>query len=204
MSAVNNRCLKKWLILLAINSVLFAQAVNANEWRDTFETQSGFSDFSPPKSFSNSNNDNQKEWASGRSFNQDNKVRYSPRTSKNPWKASSSSRYKKKFGSKRPWGNVPDKKPKTSNMRLHDERFKQWSHRQNPSYLNNSGLSNPLMTGGQFPLSYSGYGYPGSIYNSPLITPSMHPGLMLNPLGYGIGSIGANPYTGLFSRPGLW
>ena len=205
MSAVNNRCLKKWLILLAMNSALFTLSANANEWRDTYEAQTGFSDFSPPKSFSGSNNnDDQKEWASGRSFNQGNKVRYSPRVSKNPWKLTSSSHYKKTFGSKRPWGNIPDKKPKTSNMRLHDERFKQWSRRQDSSFRNIAGHSNPLMTGGLFPLSYSGYGYSGSIYNSPLITPSIYPGQMLSPLGNGLGSIGAYPYTGLFARPGLW
>ena len=171
MNIVTNNYLSKGLILLAVNCVLSVQSVNANdtnEWQNDYVSKSGFSEFSPPSASERYSSDiGSKQWASGSSFNEENRVRYTPSASKNPWKPVRSS-YKKTFGGKRPWGNVPDRKPKTSNMKLHDQRFKQWINQRDSSYRSFSALSDPL----------SNYGYPGSMYNDPLITPSIYPGPM--------------------------
>jgi hypothetical protein len=207
MNIVNNSCLRKVLILLLVNSGLYIQSVNAAEWRDGFKSKSGFSEFSPPADTSvYRNNGDEKQWGSGRSFNEENKVRYSPVTSKNPWKAVKSSSYKKTFASQRPWGNVPDRKPTNkNNMKLHDQRFKQWSHQNDSSYRNNFVSADPFTAYGRSPLPYSNaYGYPASMYNRSLITPSLYPGSLSNGLGYGGYSGGSYPYTGLLARPRSW
>lgn len=199
MNIINNSYLRKGLILLVVNCALCAQSINATEWQDGIKSKLGFSDFTPPppppSSFTNYED---KKWTSGSSFNEENKVRYSPVTSKNPWKPVSSVRYKKSFASQRPWGNVPERKPKNKNsMKFYDQRFKQWSHQQNPSYAAHAY--------GQSALPFSGaYGYPGMAYNSPLITPSIYPGSIMSTGGYGLYSGRSYPYAGALTRPGLW
>lgn len=195
MSIVNNKYLKKCFTLLAVNCALSAQIVNATDWQDDFETQSGFSEFAPPAKFSSygESSDN-KQWESGRSFNKENNVRYSPRTSKNPWKPANSSYYKQTFSGQRPWGNVPERKPPTSNMKFHDQRFKQWLQHRNPVPRTLTGSADP----------FTAYGYPGSIYGSPLITPSIYSELLFSPVGYGGYPGGGHPYSGLSGRPWLW
>jgi hypothetical protein len=195
MSIVNNKYLMKSFILLAINSALSMQLANAADWYDDFASQSGFSEFAPPAKYSTygESSDN-KQWESGRSFNKENSVRYSPKTSKNPWKPANSSYYKQTFTGQRPWGNVPERKPPTSNMKFHDQRFKQWLNQRNPMPRSNVGLADPFAT----------YAYPGSIYGSPLITPSIYSGLIVSPASYGGYPLGIRPYSGLSSRPWLW
>lgn len=196
------RTVNKVFVLLAVSSVFSAQLVSASEWRGDVEQQTGFSDFAPPKTFSGfQGSAGGKEWGNGTSFNVENKVRYSPSVSRNPWKPTNSLHYKKSFSSKRPWGNLPEKKPKNTNMKLHDQRFKQWSHRQDPSFRDRSMLLNTY--------SSSGYGNRNSLYRSPLITPAIHPRQILNPLGYGAypglsyPGIGY-PGAGLSPRPWTW
>ena len=197
MNIVNNSDLSKALILLAAYCALHVQPVYANdvnEWQNNYVSKSGFSEFSPPsRSARYQNNIEGKEWASGSSFNEDNRVRYTPATSKNPWKPIRSSSHKKTFGGKRPWGNVPDRKPVASNMKLHDQRFKQWINQQGASYRNYG-----------YGRSSGSYGDPGLGYNRPLITPSIYPGSILNSGGYGLYPGGSSPYTGLFTSPGFW
>lgn len=199
MNRINKSYLKARVILLAVNCVVCAPSINAAEWQDGFKSKLGFSDFTPPPSSAKYQNKNGgKQWASGSSFNEENKVRYSPVSSKNPWKAVKSINYKKSFSSQRPWGNVPDKKPKNKNsMKFYDQRFKQWSHQQGSSQRNN-----PY---GQLGLPFSGaYGYPVSGYNNPLITPSIYSRSILGLGGYGLYPGGLNPYAGALTRPGLW
>lgn len=192
---VNNSYLRKCPMLLAVYCVLSVQAVNAAEWLDSYESKSGFSEFAPPSSFSGYRDDNdEKDWSSGRSFNQEYKVRYSPRVSKNPWKPVKSSSYKKTFGGQRPWGNVPERKPRNNNMKLHDQRFTQWLNRRDPLLRNHIGRADPLM----------GHGYPGSIYGSPLITPALYSGSLLDPLRLGGYPGGLYPYSGLSGGRGFW
>lgn len=195
MSKVNNKCLRKCFTLLAVNCVLSVQPVNAADWQDDFASQSGFSEFAPPAKYSDyGESSSSKQWESGRSFNKENSVRYSPRTSKNPWKPANSSYYKQTFTGQRPWGNVPERKPPTSNMKFHDQRFKQWLRQRNPLPRNNAGFADP----------FTAYGYPGSIYGSPLITPSIYSGLIFSPASYGGYPTGLRPYSGLSSRPRFW
>ena len=199
MGIVNKNYLRAGIILLVVNSVVCAPSINAAEWQDGFKSKLGFSDFTPPPSTAKYQNKNgEKQWASGSSFNEENKVRYSPVSSKNPWKPVKSVRYKKTFASQRPWGNVPDRKPKNKNsMKFYDQRFKQWSHQQGSFQRNN--------TYGQLGLPFSGaYGYPISGYNNPLITPSIYPGSILGLGGYGVYPGGLNPYAGPFARPNPW
>ncbi|MCK5262974.1 MAG: hypothetical protein KAJ92_04775 [Gammaproteobacteria bacterium] len=191
MSMINSRGLGKGLILLVVNCVLPGQSVNANEWQEDYVPKSGFSDFSPPSVSSRYKDTEDRRWASGSTFNAENRVRYTPKSSRNPWKPIKSSFSKKTFGSKRPWGNVPDRKPPASNMKLHDQRFKRWISQRDSSYRNFSALTNPL----------SNYGYPGSMYNDPLITPSIYPGSVFNGAGY----LGQRyPFTGLPTGPMFW
>ena len=198
MNMVNNGGLSKVFVLLAVNCVLHVQSVNANEWQDDYVSKPGFSEFSLPSGSTRyQNNIETRQWASGSSFNEENRIRYIPAVSKNPWKPVRSSFYKKTFGAKRPWGNVPDRKPAASNMKHHDQRFKQWINQQDSSYRNDA-YAQPA-------LPFSGaYGYPGLGYNSPLITPPIYPGSILSSGGYGLYPGRAHPYTGLFARPGLW
>lgn len=201
MNIVNNRYLKHGLMLLIVNCSFGAQSINATEWQKDSKLKLGFSDFTPPSASGVAkykNNFENGRWSSGSSFNEENKVRYSPVASKNPWKPVKSKRYKKTFSAQRPWGNVPDRKSKNkNNMKLYDQRFKQWSHQQNSSYLNNSY--------GQSALPFSGaYGYPELAYNSPRITPWGRPGINVNSARYGLYPGAAYPSAGLFSRPGFW
>ena len=183
MNTINNIGLSKTLILLLVSCVFSVASVNANDWQEGYDSKLGFSEFSPPSGSAQfKKNLKGRQWVSGRSFNEQNKVRYSPRVSKNPWKPIRSSFHKKTFGGKRPWGNVPDRKPEASNMKLHDQRFKQWIGQRDLSYRNNA-------------YSYSGLGY-----SNPLITPPIYPGAILNSGRYGR----VNPYTGLFNAPRFW
>ncbi|MDH5473892.1 MAG: hypothetical protein OEY87_08005 [Gammaproteobacteria bacterium] len=209
MNIINKRYSRPLLILVTVNCVLFTQTTKATEWWDSVESQSGFSEFAPPSSLSEYNINNNKgktQWRSGSSFNDDNKVRYLPVTSKNPWKPVKTSHYKKSFSGQRPWGNVPDKRPgNTSNMKLHDQRFKQWSHQLDSSFQQRLIASDPMASYDRYSFPFvNGYGYPGSIYKSPLITPPIHPGLLANTAGYGLYPGGLYPYTGLSTRPWLW
>ncbi|MDH5387127.1 MAG: hypothetical protein OEY06_01615 [Gammaproteobacteria bacterium] len=195
MGRVNKSYLRAGVILLVVNSAVCAPSINAAEWRgqDNIKSKLGFSDFIPPPGTDKYQNRNrEKQWASGSSFNEENKVRYSPVSSKNPWKVVKSVNYKKNFASQRPWGNVPDRKPKNKNsMKFYDQRFKQWSHQQSSSQRNNAY--------GQLGLPFSGGDLiPG--YNNPLITPPIYSGYG----GYGLYPRGLGPYSGALSRPGLW
>ena len=190
------------LTLVAVNCLLYTQLIHATEWPDYSYPQTGFSEFAPPSTFHEySDNDTKKQWRSGSSFNDANKVRYLPVTTKNPWKPVSSMHYKKSFSSQRPWGNVPDRKPpRVSNMKFHDQRFKQWSRQLDASYLNNIILSDPLGPYGSATLPFNnGYAYPGAIYHNPLITPVMYPRGILPVTRYGV-----LPYTGLSTSPWRW
>jgi len=199
MNIVNGSCLSKVFVLLLVNGALCVGSANAAGWQESLETKSSFSEFSPPTSASEyRSNIEEKPWASGRTFNEENKVRYSPVTTKNPWKAVKSTYSKKSFSSQRPWGKIPDRKPTNkNNMKLHDQRFKQWSHQQDSFYRNNAY--------GQSPLPFSGvYGYPGLGRGNPLITPSIYPGSILNNGGYGLYPAGGYPFAGLLSGPRFW
>ena len=196
-----------YLTVLAIVCVLYVPLTNAAEWWDSTESQPGFSGFAPPVAFPEYSDDkDKKEWRSGSSFNVSNKVRYAPVTSRNPWKPVNSLHYKKSFGSRRPWGNVPDRKPTNSNnMKFHDQRFKQWSHRLDSSYRNSMMMSDPLMNYGGSSIPFAGgYGLPGSMYSRPLITPGIYPGSILSPVAYGAYPGGLTPYSGLSARPWGW
>ena len=194
MNTINKTGLSKVHVLLLVSCVFSVTSVNANDWQEGYDSKLGFSEFSPPSGTLHfKKNIKDRQWVSGRSFNEQNKVRYSPRVSKNPWKPLRSSFRKETFGGKRPWGNVPDRKPESSNMKLHDLRFKKWIEQQDLSYRNN-----PYGRSGQ---PFSGaYGYPGLGYSNPLITPPIYPGAILNSGRYGR----VTPYTGLFNAPGFW
>ncbi|MDH3343318.1 MAG: hypothetical protein OEM07_06315 [Gammaproteobacteria bacterium] len=190
MNMVKSRQLGKCLVLLAVNCVLYSHAVNANDWQADKAFKPGFSEFSPPSSGSTKfrNKYDSREWESGRSFNEENKVRYAPSASKNPWKPLRTSFSKKTFGGKRPWGNVPDRKPPASNMKLQDQRFKQWISQRDSSYRNFSAYSDP----------FSNFGYSSLMYNDPLITPSVYPGSVLGYPG------GRYPYGGFLPGSRFW
>ena len=192
MDIINRSCLSKALVLLAVNCVLHTQSVVANEWRGDYVSKPGFSEFSPPADSGKYRDKSEdKQWASGSSFNTENRVRYTPRTSTNPWKAHRSSFTNTTITGKRPWGNVPDRKPPASNMKLHDQRFKQWLNRSDSTYRNFSALNNPL----------SGFASPGMMYSDPLITPSIYPGSLHNGSGYpGL----RYPNTGFLPRARFW
>lgn len=198
---------KIYLTVLAVSSALYTHSINAAEWWDSVESQSGFSEFAPPVAFSEyGDNKDKKQWRSGRSFNDEDKARYLPVTSRNPWKPVGSQHYKKSFSSRRPWGNVPDRKPtRNNNMRLHDQRFKQWARQMDSSYQNNNMQSDPFMNYGRpaYPFA-GGYGYPGLINNSALITPEIYPGGISNRPGYGVYPAAFNPYSGLSAAPWSW
>lgn len=197
MGIVNKNNLRAGLVLIVVNGIFCAASVSAAEWQSDFKAKSGFSDFTPPPSNEKyQNNYELKQWASGSSFNEDNKVRFSPVISKNPWKPVKAVRYKKTFASQRPWGNVPARKPKNkNNMKFYDQQFKQWSHRQGSQNQNDiySQTAQPF-TGA--------YGYPFASYNSPAFAPSIYSGSNINRYGNYPG--GLNPYAGSFARPNPW
>ena len=206
MNTVNKFYTKKCLALLAINCVLFVTPVNATEWWDSSDQQTGFSGFAPPAEFNRyETQESSKKWRSGSSFNETDKVRYLPVTTKNPWKPVNSMHYKKTFGSQRPWGNVPDRRRlTTNNMKFHDQRFKQWSRTLDASYHNNFNSPDPFNSYSRSTFPFvNGYGFPGSMYSSPLITPSVYPGHILNARSYG--AYPGNFYpAGLSTRPWGW
>jgi hypothetical protein len=214
MNKSRNGYSSKGFTLLVIFGVLQVQSVNATEWWKSFEVQPGFSGFAPPTSFSGHNNNKvndkkiNKEWRSGSSFNEVNKVRYAPTTikSRNPWKFVKSSHYKKTFNSQRPWGKVPERKPsKTNNMKFHDQKFKQWSHKMDASYHNNFRYSDsPMMHSGSSLPFMNTYRHPGAMYGSPLITPGIYRGGIINPVAYGMYPPVFNPNSGLPNRPWNW
>ena len=203
MNIMNDRTLQTCLTLIVVNCISYASHVSANEWWDGGDVQSGFSDFAPPTELHEERTKYNKNWRSGSSFNQTNKVRYMPVTSRNPWKPVSKMHYKKSFGGQRPWGNVPDRKPpKSNNMKYHDQRFKQWSRKQDAAYHNNfASSSDPFNSFGRSSFPYAnGYGFPGAMYSSPLITPSIYPGYISGPRGYGAYPGNYNRYSGNFNR----
>ena len=209
MNSVNNKPLNKSFNLLVICSLFQIPSVGATEWWKEFEAQAGFSGFAPPSSLSQKNHPKEKkEWRSGSSFNKQQKARFIQvsATAKNPWKPVKSSYYKTGFSGQRPWGNVPKRKPpKTSNMKFHDERFKQWSHKVDSSYHNNFRRSDPSMMYGGSSLPFMNtYGYPGSGYGSPLITPGLYRGGFMNPAAFGMNPYSFNPNSGLSNRPWSW
>jgi len=180
MKIVNHINTKHLLTLLATCSALYVHQLNAAEWYENFESQAGFSEFAPPSLLTNNqHNKSQKEWRSGSSFNETGKERYvPPAAAKNPWKPVKSFHYKKTFGSNRPWGKVPDRKPGNSNsMKFHDQRFKQWVNQSDSSYHNNFLFMNPSLSHGSPYLLYgNNYGYPGAAYMNPLAATGVYPG----------------------------
>jgi len=207
MSVNNKNYISKNIIFLAIISVLYMPLANATEWKNSFEFQSGFSEFAPPaKLFYSSQKKEKKKWRSGSSFNEINKSRYVPVTSKNPWKVTGSMRYKKSFNSQRPWGNIPDRKIANNvNMKLHDERFKQWSHRMDGSYRNDLRVAKPFnMFRQALPLPVNGYAPPGLMYGGPMLTPSFIQGNNLHRVGYGAYQVNPYSFSGLSYRQWGW
>jgi len=101
---------------------------------------------------------------------------------------------------------VPERKPpKTNNMKLHDQRFKQWSHKQDSSYHNNfSNSDSSMMYGGRSLPFINNFVNRGSAYGSPLITPGLYRGGFGNPVTYGMNPYAFNPYSGLSNRPWNW
>ncbi|MDH5570188.1 MAG: hypothetical protein OEY89_00390 [Gammaproteobacteria bacterium] len=209
MNTVRILDLNKCFTLIAIFGVLYIQPVNATEWWQNFEAQSGFSGFAPPAPFSDkSSNKEKKEWRSGSSFNEVNKERYAPvrTTEKNPWRPVKSSHYKQSFTSQRPWGKVPERKPpKTNNMKFHDQRFKEWSHKIDSSYHSNFSNSGSSLMHGNTPLPFMNtYRHPGAMYGSPLITPGIYRGGIGSPVAYGMYPPVFNPNSGLSNMPWRW
>lgn len=218
MNTQCKRYMNSYLSILVVCTAVYTQPVSASEWWKSFEQQSGFSEFAPPSLYSeNKHQRDDKQWRSGSSFNKQNKQRYAPvMTKKNPWKPVSSMHYKKSFSSQRPWGNVPDRKPThANNMKFHDQRFKRWSHQQDAYYHDNFRFTNPSMNYAQPSLPFvTNYGFPGSMYNAPLITPGSYSrdnfsrGIltrrMFNAPGYGIQPVAFNPYTASVNRPWNW
>lgn len=197
MCIVNKNYLRAGLILIVVNGIVCTASVNATEWQNVFKERSGFSDFTPPPiNTKYQNSYEQKQWASGSSFNEENKVRFSPVISKNPWKPVKAVRYKKTFASQRPWGNVPARNLKNkNNMKFYDQQFKQWSHRQGS--LNQNDIYS------QAALTFTGaYDYSLSAYNSPAFAPSIYSGSNISRYGNYPGEL--NPNSGLFVRQNLW
>ncbi len=198
--------LRKIVLLLSINGFFYAQIINATEWQSGFEPRSGFSGYSSPSDFSRyRDNNEEKPWSNGKSFNDENRVRYSPAISKNPWKPVASPYYKKSFTSQRPWGNVPDRKRTSRNsMQFYDQRFKLWSHQQETSKYNGAYVG-PLTSYGRSPVPYANlYGQPGPIYSNGLIAPSIYPAIISDPLRYGGYTGRSFPNAGLLSGPLFW
>ena len=194
MSTINNSGLSKYFIFLTVSCVIQLQSVNANEWQGGHASQSGFPEFNQPSDFArHKSKAGNRQWASGSSFNEENRVRYRTVTSRNPWKPANYSFNKKTFGGKkRPWGNVPDRKPSVSNMKFHDQRFKQWIKQKSLSSYDLSPYGSSLLNHEQSPLFFpDDYRSVGSIYNNPLIMPLMYPGQRYL-------------YTGLPGRPWNW
>lgn len=208
MSILNNNYSQHSTLILATISMLYVLPVSAADWWDNFESQTGFSEFAPPSSLSgHDHDDDHRRWQSGSSFNESNKVRHLPVSRiKNPWKPLRNSRYKKSFSSQRPWGNVPERKrSKSHNMRFHDDRFKKWSHQIDSSYHNNFMTSGALDQYDNYSLPFiTNYGFPGSIYNSPLITPALFPGGHYSPYGIAGYPVGLNPYSIYPGRRWMW
>ena len=103
-------------------------------------------------------------------------------------------------------GNVPERKlPKANNMKFHDQRFKQWTHKRDSSYLNNfrNSDSSRMYSGSALPFM-NNFGYPGSRYGNPLITPGLYRGGFINPASYGMNPYAFNPNSGLSNRPWNW
>lgn len=198
--------LRKIVLLLSVNSFFYAQTINATEWQGDFEPRSDFAGYSSSSDHSRyRNNNEEKPWSNGKSFNDGNRVRYSPKISKNPWKPVASPYYKKSFGSQRPWGNIPDRKRTSRNsMQFYDQRFKQWSHQQEASKYN-SVYASPLTSYGRSPVPYANlYEQPGPIYSNALIAPSIYPAIISDPLRYGGYAGRSLPNAGLLSGPLFW
>jgi len=221
MNIETNRNLKASLSILVTLASLFVQPVSANDWMSSLEDKNGFSEFAPPARFKHDQNHKQKnekfEWRSGTSFKEFNKERYvNSRVARNPWKPVKTYSKKQSFGGQRPWGNVPEKKPgKSTNMRLHDQRFKQWVHQMDSSFNHRAMLSASGLGYRNHLLPFVGnHGYPGSFNNDPLINPVSYTGNTLPggfvpfgsnmPIGYGSYPGLYFPFSGFSNRPGFW
>ena len=132
-----NRYFKNYFSSLVVLCFLFIQPAYATDWLKSLEDKNGFTEFAPPVPFKNNHNNKDKiEWRSGSSFKEFNKDRYvNSRVTRNPWKPIKMYSKKRSFNGQRPWGNIPVKKPaKTTNMRIHDQRFKKWINQMDVSY----------------------------------------------------------------------
>ena len=210
MKILNSSPTEKYLVIFSICSLVLAGPVTASDWWSSLESESqaGFSAFSPPSSFTDYSRDKEKiDWRSGSSFNNTSQIRYVPVvTKRNPWKAATSSNIKKSFSSNRPWGKLPERRPVAVNsMRFHDQRFKRWSHQMESSYHDNFYYARPRASYGLADLPFAtNYGFPGSVYNSPLITPALYSGGIVDPLRYGIYPSLYRPYAGFPTRTWGW
>ena len=192
----------------AICSLVMSEDAKANE---------SWTTFAPPAPYSESDNDIDRNWRTGRKFNVTNELRYAPRTetedlyrnekdfktkpkrlSVNPWKSNGSFKSSSSFvNGKRPWGNVPDKKRERHIKPLPDMST---GHRIRPDTALTQSPLLPIggLGGSYLPGGFLGGYYPGSIYS---LAGRRVPGLGY---GYGMNPYGLFPYYGLGGLPGRW
>ncbi len=199
MKNSNIRLQNKAILLIIVSLAFIVMPAHANEWMDGYDTPPGFSEFAPPSTYNKNNNSREKfQWRSGSSFKDNVEFKYLPPVkTRNPWKAPKSKYSNKSFSSYRPWGKVPEKRPeRITSMRFHDERFKRWSHQVDSSYHNNFSFINVNSMYDRSSLPFiTNYGFPGSVYNSPLIRPGLYPMSRLNPYVYSVYPGGLYPYS---------
>ena len=185
--------------ILILSVCFMTLPINANEWWDSYETPPGFSEFAPPSTSKPYSNASDKyKWRSGSSFNTTNEQKYVPAVkARNPWKSPVSKFSRQSFSSFRPWGKVPENRPqRVTSMRFHDQRFIRWSHQVDSSYHNNFLFTNPGSIYDRSSLPFvPDYGFPGSFYNSPLITPGLHSINRYYPVSYGLYPGALQPYS---------
>lgn len=187
--------------LLVAIGLLLAQSTYAEGWMYSHDYKNGFSEFAPPSRYDHYETEKYKEkekyeWRSGSSFKRVDRERFdNSRLSRNPWRTGDSQYANHSFSSQRPWGAVPESKPdKTTNMRLHDQRFKSWVGRMNDGYQ-----ARTYMTG--LGLDY------GDVYSSPrtnYLPGGFVPFRSNAPMGYGIYPGYYNPYIGYLQGAGFW
>ena len=198
MNIANNYYLKISLGVLVSFGALYSQSLHAAEWLSGADEKTGFSEFAPPAPFDHKSKRDKYEWRSGSSFKSFNKERYAnSKVSRNPWKPVKRYSKKRTFSGQRPWGNIPERKPgKLNNMRLHDQRFKQWVGRGDSLKRNNYPMNEPdfmtsrLMYPGSYRRGYMPGGYVPFVANSPAF--------------YGLYPGGFSPYSGINSSPWNW
>lgn len=194
------------ILILALS--FMALPIHANEWWDSYETPPGFSEFAPPSSSKTYSTEKDKfKWRSGSSFKDSNKLKYLPPVkARNPWKSPVSKYSKQSFSSSRPWGRLPEKRPqRVTSMRFHDQRFIRWSHDIDSSYHNNFLFANQNSVYDRSSLPFvTNYGFPGSLYNSPLITPGLYPISRYNPISYGAYPGVMRPYSNMPLNAWRW